>query len=174
MGRLVSAGGQDPRDFTLLRLAELAERLDAAERQLGAQAAFLEALGTDDGKLAADDSEDDGAAEGYRPKPAPRWWLLRNAEREASVAPLRAWVRDVYRPMYGHQAALLPECWERHLLILAALDWLSELWQVLYLQPKRSASALAGQAEWQTRYLPAAAEQMHRDATKCDHRTARP
>jgi len=173
VGRLVSAGGQDPRDFTLLRLAELAERLDAAERQLGAQAAFLEALGTHDGKL-ADDSEDDGAAEGYRPKPAPRWWLLRNAEREASVAPLRAWIHDVYRPMYGHQAALLPECWERHLLILAALDWLSELWQVLYLQPKRSASALAGQAEWQTRYLPAAAEQMHRDATKCDHRAARP
>ena len=168
----MSAGGEGPQDFALLRLAELAERLDEAERQLAAQAEVLDALAPAGGELPADEAGD-GAAKGYRPKPAPRWWLLRGDEREAAVEQLRAWVADIYRPMYGHLAALLPDCWERHPLVLATLDWLSETWCCLYLQPKRSLSALSGQAEWQTRYLPAAAEQMHRDATNCDHRTAR-
>ncbi len=157
--------GEGPQDFTLLRLAELTDRLAEAEQQLAAHAEILDAV---DGELPA--GEDDGAAKGYRPKPAPRWWHLQGAEHEEAIAPLRAWVADIYRPLYGHLAALLPDCWEHHLLILATLDWLSETWCCLYLQPKRSAAALGSQAEWQTRYLPAAAEQMHRDATNCDHR----
>ena len=40
---------------------------------------------------------------------------------------------------------------------------------MLYLQPRRTASRLAGQAEWQTRLLAAAAEQMQRETTRCRH-----
>jgi hypothetical protein len=52
------------------------------------------------------------------------------------------------------------------------LDWLSELWSVLYLQTKRNARTLAGQGEFQTRLLPAAAEQMHHETTRCHHATS--
>ena len=48
-------------------------------------------------------------------------------------------------------------------LCLFVLDWLSELHASLYLQPRRTPPMLSGQAEWQTRYLPAAAELMHRE-----------
>ena len=40
---------------------------------------------------------------------------------------------------------------------------------MLYLLPRRTASRLAGQAEWQTRLLAAAAEQMQRETTRCRH-----
>ena len=56
-------------------------------------------------------------------------------------------------------------------MCLFTLDWLSELWSVLYLDPDRNAAALAAQAEWQTRLLPAAAEQMTLEASSCPHHT---
>jgi hypothetical protein len=49
------------------------------------------------------------------------------------------------------------------------LDWLSELWSVLYLGPRRTPSILAAQSEWQTRLLTAAAEQMAYEASSCGH-----
>jgi hypothetical protein len=76
----------------------------------------------------------------------------------------------VYRPSYGQLAAILPGCWEEHPFCLYTLDWLSELWSVLYLGADRSDRILAAQAEWQTRLLPGAAEQMAAEAAGCQHR----
>jgi hypothetical protein len=44
-----------------------------------------------------------------------------------------------------------------------------ELWSALYLTPKRNTPILASQAELQTRLLPALAEQMHTETTRCQH-----
>jgi hypothetical protein len=44
---------------------------------------------------------------------------------------------------------------------------------VLYLRPVRTAGTLAGQAEWHTRLLPAAAGQLARETRGCAHTTAR-
>jgi len=115
---------------------------------------------------------DDEAAPVYKPVPTPRWWVLEGQERDAAVARLRAWVQQVYRPSYGHISASLGRCWERHPLCLFTLDWLSELWSVLYLPATRSGGGLAGQAEWQTRLLPAAAEEMAIETSRCDHAKA--
>lgn len=106
--------------------------------------------------------------EGYQPRPAPAWWKLTAVERRAPVAELRDWVERVYRPGYGHLAALGP-CWPHHDLCLYGLDLLSQLWCALYVQPKRSTSLLSAQAEYQTRILPALAAQMATETTRCGH-----
>jgi hypothetical protein len=54
---------------------------------------------------------------------------------------------------------------------LETINWLSELWSVLYLRPSHTAGILVGQAEWQTRLLSAAADQMARD--RSSHRRMR-
>jgi hypothetical protein len=107
----------------------------------------------------------------YTPCGTPQFWRLSEGDpaREASVARLRAWVEQIYRPGYGHLAASLGACWDQHPLCLYTLDWLSELWSVLYLQPRRTAGTLAGQGEWQVRLLAAAAELMKRETTRCPH-----
>jgi hypothetical protein len=112
-------------------------------------------------------SEDDPGA--YEPCPSRRWWKLQDEAREASAVSLRAWVEQIYLPGYGHLAASLGDCWEQHPLCLYALDWLSELWAVLYLPSKRTRPALAGQAEWQTRLLPAVAGQLAAETRRCSH-----
>jgi len=111
----------------------------------------------------------DGEPRAYQPSPSPRLWKAEGQAREDAIARLRAWVERVYRPGYGQLAASLDGCWEQHPLCLYTLDWLSELWSALYLPGKRTAGTLAGQAEWQTRLLTAAAEQMHRETTRCQH-----
>lgn len=111
---------------------------------------------------------DDGQP-GYQPVSPPRWWKLDGPERDTMTGRLRAWVEQIYKPGYGQIAATLPACWDQHTLCLYTLDWLSELWSFLYLDPDRTATSLAAQAEWQTRLLPAAAEQMAFDATGCPH-----
>ena len=154
-------------------------RIDALTVILGRHAAVVNALdGLDDQVAALATQIDDLAGRArddtgsYEPAPAPAWWRLAGTERDAAAARLRAWVDQVYRPGYGHLAAGLPACWELHPLCLYTLDWLSELWAALYLDPHRAASTLAGQAEWQTRLLPAAAAQMARDTTGCHHGAA--
>jgi hypothetical protein len=119
---------------------------------------------------------DDPVQRGYQPSPSPRFWKLDGEARDEAIARLRGWVEHVYQPGYGVLAASLGSCWEQHSMCLYALDWLSELWSVLYLQPQRTTSTLAGQAEWQTRLLTAAAEQMATETARCEHsvlRTAR-
>jgi hypothetical protein len=118
--------------------------------------------------------DEDDAAPFYKPVPTPRWWILEGQERDAAITRLRAWVQQVYRPGYGHISASLGRCWERHPLCLFTLDWLSELWSVLYLPATRSGGGLAGQAEWQTPRHPAAAEEMAIETSRCDHPKAGP
>ncbi len=116
---------------------------------------------------------DDTEPRTYRPSASPPFWKLDGQARDQAITRLRAWVEQVYRPGYGWVSASLGECWEQHRLCLYVLDWLSELWSVLYLQDKRTTGMLAGQAEWQTRLLTAAAEQMARETTRCTHAAAR-
>jgi hypothetical protein len=143
--------------------AAVVASLDGLDRQVAALATRLTVLAADD-----DDDEADGRR--YEPVPAPRWWSLGGPERAAALDRLRAWVGQVYRPSYGQLAAILPGCWEDHPFCLYTLDWLSELWSVLYLGADRSDRILAAQAEWQTRLLPGAAEQMAAEAAGCQHR----
>ena len=105
----------------------------------------------------------------YRPDPAPTWWKLAPPDREEPIARLRAWVEQVYRPGYGHLAAALGPCWESHDLCLYGLDILSTLWSVLYLQPRRTAGLLTAQAEYQSRILPALADQLRLETNRCAH-----
>jgi hypothetical protein len=106
---------------------------------------------------------------GYRPIPAVQWWAIGDEEREEALTRLHDWVGRIYRPHYGHLATL-GECWKDHPLCLVQLDWLSELWSVLYLQPTRSARDLAAQAEFGTRIVPAISEQLAVETSRCTHR----
>ncbi|MHB1873915.1 MAG: hypothetical protein ACYCPF_03530 [Streptosporangiaceae bacterium] len=119
------------------------------------------------------DADAGGEGAGYRPVPAPPLWKPDDPGLEEAVTRLRAWVGQVYRPGYGHLAAALPACWDQHPVCLYLVDWLSELWSVLYLQPGRTPATLAGQAEWHTRLLPAAAALMTAEARRCHHASDR-
>ena len=111
----------------------------------------------------------------YQPVPTPKWWKLTGEARQEAITRLRAWVDQVYRPGYGQLAATLGPCWETHDLCLYALDIASDLWSVLYLQPTRSPGLLSAQAEYQTRILPALAEQLMAETSRCGHtQTRRP
>jgi hypothetical protein len=163
------------------RVEETGDRVDGIHAVAGRQAAVLGSLDGLDKQVAdltlritamADAREGNDDDDMYRPAPSPRWWKLEGTERQDALNRLRAWVEQVYRPSYGHLAAALGTCWEQHPLCLFGLDWLMELWSALYLSPERKPPTLASQAEWQTRLLPALAEQMHLETTRCQH--ARP
>jgi hypothetical protein len=136
-------------------------RLEDLDRQVAGLAAQLNGTGS---------AEDPG---GYPPGPAPRWWKLTGQARQEPVARLRAWVEQVYRPGYGQLAATLGPCWEAHDLCLYGLDILAELWSVLYLHDTRTPAMLSAQAEYQTRILPALAEQLMTETSRCGHAQAR-
>jgi hypothetical protein len=116
---------------------------------------------------------DDGDGDLYRPGPAPRWWKVHGDGREQALDKLRAWVSEVYRPGYGQLAATLGPCWAQHPLCLYGLDILSELWSLLYLRGTRSPAVLSAQAEFQARILPALAEQLMIETSRCGHAQAR-
>jgi hypothetical protein len=159
-----SASGRiDAMGATLARQAAITDALDGLDDQVAAVARQLAELAD----ARSEDDEQDPRY--YRPAPPSRWWKLSGPDHDAALDRLRAWVDQVYRPGYGKPAAMLPPCWEHHSLCLYMLDWLSELWSVLYLRPQRSGGTLAAQAEWQTRLLPAAAEQMAYEAAGCQH-----
>jgi hypothetical protein len=167
---------QEHHEQVATRLHEIAARADASADGQAAVTASLNGLDHQVAALAArlaalpaGSSDDDDQR--YQPAPAPRWWNLTGPEREAAITRLHAWIDQVYRPCYGQLAALLPRCWAEHPLCLFTLDWLSELWSVLYLSAARSDRILAAQAEWQTRLLPGAADQMAADSDGCPHRS---
>jgi hypothetical protein len=167
----------DRLDELARHLAETGERVDAVDHLAGKQAALVKTLDGLDQQVAAlaarltdmTAGNSNESNEAYKPAPAPRWWSLDGTEREEALNRLRAWVEQVYRPSYGHLAASLGPCWDQHPLCLYGLDWLMELWSALYLSPERKPPALASQAEWQTRLLPALAEQLHHETTRCEH-----
>jgi hypothetical protein len=113
---------------------------------------------------------------GHNPVPSVQWWAddLADEDRAEALARIRAWVDQIYRRHYGHLAARLGECWEQHPLCLVVLDWVSELWAVLYLRPTRPVGVLNSQAEFSTRFLPAIAEQLAAETAGCDHVRQRP
>jgi hypothetical protein len=164
-------------DELVQQLAETREQLDAIHDLAARQAALLvlnsldqqvSVLTTRLTQMTAARSHDK-SGETHQPAPTPRWWKLNGTERDEALSRLRAWVEQIYRPCYGHLAAALGTCWDQHPLCLYGLDWLMELWSALYLAPERETPALASQAEWQTRLLPALAEQLHIETTSCEH-----
>jgi hypothetical protein len=160
------------------QLAEVVERSEAIHDRACEQAGLLETLDGLDQQVTAlaarltqatARANRDESSETYQVAPVSRWWNLDGTERDESLNRLRAWVEQVYRPGYGHLAATLGPCWDRHPLCLYGLDWLMGLWSALYLSTERKPPALASQAEWQTRLLPALAEQLHQETTRCEH-----
>jgi hypothetical protein len=159
-----SAGESSPLEAVLLQLAELRDQVTLVEAAQQRDAERIDELTT-----AAKGSTDESDEKGYKPVPAPRWWQLDGRERTAAIARLRSWVDTVYRPGYGHLAAKLGPCWERHDLCLYLLDWLSEMHTFLYQPGDRGWGLLAGQADWHTRFLPVAVAQMDEETHSCDH-----
>jgi hypothetical protein len=158
----------------LSEIADLAAGISAMVKDHAAALARLDSLDRQVTDLAAQlaGNTADGNGDGYRPGPAPRWWILTGPARQEPIARLRAWVEQVYRPGYGQLAAALGPCWEAHDLCLYALDIAAELWSVLYLHDTRSPAVLSAQAEYQTRILPALAEQLMTETSRCGHAQA--
>jgi hypothetical protein len=161
----------------LTELSSLAAGLGEAVRDQGVILSALQGLDQQVAQLAGRITEnlagDDGGASPYRSGPAPRWWKLHGDAREQALDKLKAWVAEVYRPGYGQLAATLGPCWDQHPLCLYGLDILSELWSLLYLQATRNPAVLSAQAEFQARILPALAEQLMIETTRCGHAQAR-
>jgi len=164
------------------RLTELGTLVSGLGGTLQDQAAILAGLeGTGEqvdaltARLAGilPDGDGEGGTRLYAPVPVPRWWKLAGEARSEALGKVRSWVEQVYRPGYGQLAATLGPCWEQHPLCLYGLDVLSELWSVLYLQASRSTAVLSAQAEYQARILPAIAEQLMTETTRCGHAATR-
>jgi uncharacterized coiled-coil protein SlyX len=163
------------------RIALLENRVAENLRHTDVTLAGMSAAITDLKKAVDDQAEllrsllpphDDEPARGYTPRPSVHWWTISGEERLKAVTRLGAFVEQVYRPYYGHLAAMLGACWAEHPLCLVQLDWLSELHSVLHFQPKRSASLLVSQAEFGTRIVPAVSEQFRVETSRCPHRQA--
>jgi hypothetical protein len=148
---------------TTERLTQITDLVTAVRRLLDDHQAALTRIENLDGQAS------DAAAPANGPGPAATWWKLAPAERAEPVAQLHAWIEQVYRPGYGHLAAALGPCWQSHDLCLYGLDILSGLWSVLYLQPRRTPGLLTAQAEYQARILPALADQLRLETSRCGH-----
>jgi hypothetical protein len=161
------------------QLVTLGQQVSGLRGTLGDQAEILASLdGVADAvadltfrlnQIAPGDEGEGEESDRYEPVETIQWWALSAEDREAAIKPIRAWVDKVYRPTYGYLAAMLPDCWESHDYILTSLDWLMEVWGIFYRDSERTRSQLSGQAEFQTRYLPQAAELMAKEAKSCNH-----
>jgi len=179
--QIAQLGDREAVHFATLseKLAEITGLLTGIAGKVKDHSAALARLEALDRKVAdlvaqvAGTGSTEPGADGYRPGPAPKWWKLRGQARQDAIARLRAWVEQVYRPGYGQLAATLGPCWEAHDLCLYGLDIASDLWSVLYLQDKRTPGLLSAQAEYQTRILPAIAEQLMAETSRCGHARAR-
>ncbi len=156
----------------LAKLHEAVSALQGTVTDQGQILASLDGLGESVTSLAAQVASlmpAAGEKGHYQPIPTVQWQSLTREEHQAAVARIGSWVTQVYRPSYGHLAHRLGSCWSQHPLCLVQLDWLSELWSVLHLQPARTARDLAAQAELGTRIIPAIAEQLAAETSSCDH-----
>jgi hypothetical protein len=109
----------------------------------------------------------DENGEVYTPVSNIEWHKLTEEALAVEVARLQGWVSKILRPGYGLMAIRLLECWPKHLFCCRQLDWLSELYSYLYLNEKRSGAVLVGQAEFTTRHLPNAINQMAEETKDC-------
>jgi hypothetical protein len=157
------------------RLTQITDLVTSIRRLLDDHQLALTRIEAIDGQVNDPTAHPDGtasASEGsgrYRPGPAATWWKLTDAERAEPITRLRSWVEHVYRPGYGHLAATLGPCWQHHDLCLYGLDVMSGLWSVLYLQPRHTPGLLSAQAEYQARILPALADQLRLETSRCGH-----
>jgi hypothetical protein len=142
--------------------SELLASLDGAAQAIAEISAHLRALLP---------PETDGKR--YYPRPTVRWWDITDKDKQTALARLRPWVDHIYRSYFGRVAKNLGECWEEHPHCLITLDWLCELWSVMFLQPSRTAREVGEQAEFATRILPAAIQQLAAETGKCGHSLAR-
>jgi hypothetical protein len=159
----VSPGPEPALDAVLAQLAELRDQvvlLEAVQHRDGERIAKLDA---------ARQHRENKEQQAYEPAPAPRWWQASSSERGDAIARLRAWVDTVFRPGYGHLAAKVGHCWDRHDLCLYVLDWLSESWTVIYTPRERDTGMLWTAADWHTRFLPAAVTALEAETAGCDH-----
>jgi hypothetical protein len=167
--------------------AKLQELADLAGQLRDGQASHTQILAALDGVAEAvleieqrvanlEPGEDDDEDAPYKPKPARPFWnpAFTGPEREAAVAELEAWVEDILRRTFGYVATGLGGCWTQHTAALTTVDWLSQLWAVLWLDPKPSRGTVAGQAEFTIRILPQAMDQMKAETRgECAHNNAR-
>ena len=192
-------GGIDAREAVhyqdiLARLGDLGDTLATLGEGQSGLAVALAALDGIDERVADlarqyASGHQDGRGHAYKPVPPPPWWRLPGGldggaspaggpawaagDAAAAIDRLRDWVTRIYLPGYGHLAGGLGACWDQHPLCLYILDWLSELWAALYLSRPRTAATLAGQADFQTRLLPAAASQLSTETSNCTRHPAR-
>lgn len=185
-------GNGDALTAVILRITELAERLAILEDReasttgqvavvVGNQERLLDSLGDLNKQVAAIAAKlqqahaERGSDTGNRDVHGdpPHWWRLEGDDRKRAVARLRAWIDQVYRPGYGYVAASLAPCWDQHPLCIFGLHWLMELWSELYITGPKQIPDYASQAEWQTRLLPALAEQIRLETSRCQHARTR-
>jgi len=147
-----------------LRITELGEQVGRLAERLAALAEDVDELRGLMARLLGG-----GDAPPWQPAPTVRWWELGDAERADAVARLRVWLKDIIVPGYGHLGRQIPWCWQQHPLCLYSLDTLSQLWQLLYLAPKRTGATLTAQQEWQTLILPRYLAQFAAEVKGCEH-----
>ena len=94
------------------------------------------------------------------------------ARQEPSPGCGRGWSRST-GPATGSSPPPSGRAGKQHDLCLYGLDIAAELWSVLYLQATRTPALLSAQAEYQTRILPALAEQLMTETSRCGHAQAR-
>ena len=160
---------QDPQHEVLAALGEHTDRLDRLTDLTGQHDELLAQL-----REMVESLLPDNAGMGHQPIPAPQWHQLGGDEREAAIGRIADWVTRVYRPVYGHLASGLGECWAEHPLALVLLDHMSETWSVLYARSTRPQRVLSAQLEFQIRYVPAAAEMLRAETSGCGHGQRRP
>ena len=116
----------------------------------------------------------------YDPADTRRWWWDlepgneeapgtredRQKARDEALADLREWVDTIYRPYFGWLSEPLGDCWDRHLMALAVIDGLAEMWSYLYLTAPRTPALLSRQLEFQARVAKELADQLARECPR--------
>jgi hypothetical protein len=153
----------------------LGDRAGRIEQSIAEIGTLLAQMSTRIEELARDSESVKGKARApYQVNPVPPWWQPDHEQCGETVARLRDWVEEVFRPGFGHVGAKLAGCWEQHPVCVAYLDTLHEAWCLLYIPP-RDARTVFAQLDWLTRSLLQAAEVLAKETRHCsvEHRDPR-